>query len=201
MAVGALPAVEPGLAWPSSLAAPQALLEPAVVGVVHSRPRAVVGVVHSRPRDSLGVRGVRAECAEGPLRTRSHRDAVHSWAVVLLWAVMHHYARAATSWGAGYFSTLLMPSAALVRRGAARTPPRADRASPAAAHAFGSRPPPPRPAAAAPRAPTVRLAGQLPLEYCLPLMGDLDIVGDSESVADWHAFVLEQTGIELRIEV
>jgi len=44
----------------------------------------------------------------------THRDAVHSWAVVLLWAVMHHYARAATSWGAGYFSTLLMPSAALL---------------------------------------------------------------------------------------
>ena len=43
---------------------------------------------------------------------------------------MHHQARAATSWGSGYFSTFLMPSAAL-----------------------------------------------LPLEYCLPLMGDLDIVG------------------------
>ena len=83
----------------------------------------------------------------------THRDVVHSWAVVLLWAIMHHQARAATSWGAGYFATLLMPSAAL-----------------------------------------------MPLEYCLPLMGDLDIVGDTEGVQDWHAFVLEQTGIELRIE-
>ena len=82
----------------------------------------------------------------------SHRDVVHSWAVVLLWTILHHNARLATSWGAGYFTTLLMPSAAL-----------------------------------------------LPLEYCLPLMGDLDIVGDDEGMADWHAFVKAQTGINLLI--
>ena len=82
----------------------------------------------------------------------SHRDVVHSWAVVLLWTILHHNARLATSWGAGYVTTLLMPSAAL-----------------------------------------------LPLEYCLPLMGDLDIVGDDEGMADWHAFVKAQTGINLLI--
>jgi len=82
----------------------------------------------------------------------THRDAVHSWAVVLLWAILHHNARLSTSWGAGYVTTLLMPSAAL-----------------------------------------------LPLEYCLPLMGDLDIVGDDEGMADWHEFVKEQTGISLLI--
>lgn len=82
----------------------------------------------------------------------THRDVVHSWAVVLLWTILHHNARLATSWGAGYFTTLLMPSAAL-----------------------------------------------LPLEYCLPLMGDLDIVGDDEGMADWHAFVKAQTGINLLI--
>lgn len=82
----------------------------------------------------------------------THREVVHSWAVVLMWTVLHHNARLATSWGAGYFTTLLMPSAAL-----------------------------------------------LPLEYCLPLMGDLDIVGDDEGMADWHEFVKAQTGINLLI--
>jgi hypothetical protein len=94
------------------------------------------------------ILGIFAACAG----VVSHRDVVHSWAVVLLWTILHHNARLATSWGAGYFTTLLMPSAAL-----------------------------------------------LPLEYCLPLMGDLDIVGDDEGMADWHAFVKAQTGINLLI--
>ena len=34
--------------------------------------------------------------------------------MVGLWCVLHHLSRAATSWGAGYFCTLLMPSAALM---------------------------------------------------------------------------------------
>ena len=66
---------------------------------------------------------------------------------------MHHLAVSATSWGAGYLATFLMPSAAL-----------------------------------------------LPLEWCLPLMGDLDVVADGESLQEWHAFVSEQTGITLQLD-
>jgi len=54
--------------------------------------------------------GVFAACAG----VVTHRDVVHSWAILILWAIMHHRARAATSWGAGYVATFLMPSAALL---------------------------------------------------------------------------------------
>ena len=84
----------------------------------------------------------------------THRDVIHSWAILILWTIMHHLAVKSTNWGAGYIATLLMPSAAL-----------------------------------------------LPLEWCLPLMGDLDVVADSESLQEWHAFVAEQTGITLRLEI
>ena len=43
-----------------------------------------------------------------------HRDVIHSYCVVLLWLVLHHQSRRATAWGAGYLTTLLMPSAALM---------------------------------------------------------------------------------------
>ena len=44
----------------------------------------------------------------------SHREGIHAYASVALWCVLHHLSRDATSWGAGYFCTLLMPSAALM---------------------------------------------------------------------------------------
>ena len=44
----------------------------------------------------------------------NHREVVHSYAIVLLWIILHHQSRAATSWGAGYMVTLFMPSAALM---------------------------------------------------------------------------------------
>lgn len=44
----------------------------------------------------------------------SHREGIHAYASVALWCVLHHLSREATSWGAGYFCTLLMPSAALM---------------------------------------------------------------------------------------
>eukprot|EP00980_Cylindrotheca_fusiformis_P000096 scaffold19_cov114-Cylindrotheca_fusiformis.AAC.43 len=44
----------------------------------------------------------------------SHRDALHAYAVVGLWSIMHHTARRATTWSAGYFITFLFPSTALM---------------------------------------------------------------------------------------
>jgi len=45
----------------------------------------------------------------------SHRDVIHSHAVVLMWLVLHHQSRAATAWrGTGYFHTLFAPSTALL---------------------------------------------------------------------------------------
>jgi len=45
----------------------------------------------------------------------THRDVIHSHAVVLLWAMLHHQSRAATHWrGTGYFHTFFSPSAALL---------------------------------------------------------------------------------------
>lgn len=45
----------------------------------------------------------------------THRDVVHSHAVVILWVVLHHQARKATAWrGTGYLHTLFSPSAALM---------------------------------------------------------------------------------------
>ncbi|CAJ1952322.1 unnamed protein product [Cylindrotheca closterium] len=44
----------------------------------------------------------------------THRDAIHAYAVVVLWAIMHHVARKATAWSAGYFFTFLFPSTALM---------------------------------------------------------------------------------------
>lgn len=44
----------------------------------------------------------------------THRDAIHAYAVVFLWTIMHHTARRATTWSAGYFFTFLFPSTALM---------------------------------------------------------------------------------------
>jgi hypothetical protein len=44
----------------------------------------------------------------------THRDVLHSYAVVGLWAILHHSSRRATSWGINYFYTFLFPSAALM---------------------------------------------------------------------------------------
>jgi hypothetical protein len=45
----------------------------------------------------------------------SHRDVIHSHAIVLLWVMLHHQARQATAWrGTGYFHTLFAPSTALL---------------------------------------------------------------------------------------
>ena len=43
----------------------------------------------------------------------THRDVVHSYAVVALWVVLHHQTRKVTVWGGRYWTTLLFPSAAL----------------------------------------------------------------------------------------
>ncbi len=44
-----------------------------------------------------------------------HRDVIHSHALIVLWAVLHHQARNATAWrGTGYFHTFFAPSAALL---------------------------------------------------------------------------------------
>lgn len=43
-----------------------------------------------------------------------HRDVVHSHVVVTLWAILHHSARRATTWGISYFYSFLFPSAALM---------------------------------------------------------------------------------------
>ena len=45
----------------------------------------------------------------------SHRDVIHSHALCILWALLHHQSRAATAWrGTGYFHTLFSPSATLL---------------------------------------------------------------------------------------
>ena len=45
----------------------------------------------------------------------SHRDVIHSHAVVLLWILLHHQSRQATAWrGTGYFHTIFAPSTALL---------------------------------------------------------------------------------------
>jgi len=44
----------------------------------------------------------------------SHREVLHSYAVVGLWVVLHHQSRRATAWGAGYLHTLFSPSATLM---------------------------------------------------------------------------------------
>ncbi|KAL3941668.1 MAG: hypothetical protein SGBAC_004009 [Bacillariaceae sp.] len=44
----------------------------------------------------------------------THRDAIHAYAVVFLWSMMHHVSRQATCWSAGYFFTFLFPSTALM---------------------------------------------------------------------------------------
>ena len=45
----------------------------------------------------------------------SHRDVIHSHAVIILWVILHHMTRAATAWrGTGYLHTLFTPSAALL---------------------------------------------------------------------------------------
>ena len=44
----------------------------------------------------------------------THRDVLHAYAICFLWLIMHHQCRAATSWGANYVVSLLMPSVALM---------------------------------------------------------------------------------------
>lgn len=45
----------------------------------------------------------------------SHTEVIHSHAIILMWVVLHHQARAATAWrGTGYFHTLFAPSTALL---------------------------------------------------------------------------------------
>ena len=45
----------------------------------------------------------------------SHRDVIHSHAILVLWIILHHQSRRATSWrGTGYFHTLFAPSTALL---------------------------------------------------------------------------------------
>mmetsp|Transcript_29129 Transcript_29129/g.70337 ORF Transcript_29129/g.70337 Transcript_29129/m.70337 type:complete len:290 (+) Transcript_29129:83-952(+) len=44
----------------------------------------------------------------------THRDAIHAYVIVFLWSIMHHVARQATAWSAGYFFTFLFPSTALM---------------------------------------------------------------------------------------
>lgn len=44
-----------------------------------------------------------------------HRDVVHSHAILIMWIVLHHQSRKATSWrGTGYLHTLFAPSTALL---------------------------------------------------------------------------------------
>merc|ERR1740121_3158650 len=44
----------------------------------------------------------------------THRDVMHAWAIVFLWAVLHHFCRKATAWGPSYAMSLVLPSAALM---------------------------------------------------------------------------------------
>jgi hypothetical protein len=44
----------------------------------------------------------------------THRDVLHAYVIVFLWAIMHHSCRQATSWSAGYLSTFIFPSTALM---------------------------------------------------------------------------------------
>lgn len=87
----------------------------------------------------------------------SHRDVIHSHAVVILWAFLHHQSRSATAWrGTGYMHTFFTPSSALLplvqrAREPSRAHPPLDRASPArASPALTARASPDR-ASAAPR--------------------------------------------------
>ena len=44
-----------------------------------------------------------------------HRDVIHSHAILIMWGILHHQSRQATSWrGTGYFHTLFAPSTALL---------------------------------------------------------------------------------------
>ena len=45
----------------------------------------------------------------------SHRDVIHSHAILTFWLILHHQARKATAWrGTGYLHTLFAPSTALL---------------------------------------------------------------------------------------
>lgn len=44
----------------------------------------------------------------------THRDVMHAYAIVILWFVVHHSCRRATTWSAGYLVTFLFPSSALM---------------------------------------------------------------------------------------
>lgn len=45
----------------------------------------------------------------------SHRDVIHSHAILILWVMLHHQSRKATAWrGTGYLHTLFSPSSALL---------------------------------------------------------------------------------------
>ena len=106
----------------------------------------------------------------------THRDALHAYAIVILWIVLHHSCRRATTWCPryatknneksgeklclicnnivrnSYFVTLMFPSTAL-----------------------------------------------MPMEYCLPLMDTFDFVDDLELVDSYRQYVVERTGVQLTI--
>lgn len=44
----------------------------------------------------------------------THRDAMHAYVIVILWAVLHSACRKATIWTKGYFETFLFPTTALM---------------------------------------------------------------------------------------
>jgi hypothetical protein len=44
----------------------------------------------------------------------THRDVLHAYAIVFLWAIMHHRCRQATVWGGNYVVTFMLPSSALM---------------------------------------------------------------------------------------
>lgn len=44
----------------------------------------------------------------------THRDVMHAWLIVILWAILHHSCKKATSWGTGYWVSFVLPSAALL---------------------------------------------------------------------------------------
>lgn len=43
-----------------------------------------------------------------------HREVFHAWAMVLLWCLQHLLLQTATSWGAGFFASFLVPSVSLM---------------------------------------------------------------------------------------
>uniref|UniRef100_A0A7S2R6N1 Uncharacterized protein n=1 Tax=Eucampia antarctica TaxID=49252 RepID=A0A7S2R6N1_9STRA len=44
----------------------------------------------------------------------THADAIHAYAIVLMWSIMHHFCFQATHWGTGYFLSFFFPSSSLL---------------------------------------------------------------------------------------